>query len=324
MIDAASKTNAPPPKILIAEDDPISRSLLELHLEMGGYSYLSAKNGREALELFQREQFSIVITDWLMPEMDGTALCRAIRSQPADSYTFIIILTSQSSQEALVEGLEAGADDYIIKPINPAELRVRLSGARRILDLESALKRSLAETHELLIHDPLTGAFNRGYMDQQLKHEVQRAYRYRHPLSIMICDLDHFKRVNDTYGHQTGDKTLQRCVINLNKGIRNNIDWVARYGGEEFVIVLPETDAAGCSIVAERIRERVAADPDAGDRDAIKVTASFGTVTLLPDSGHECTTPSDLLQCADVCLYLAKKSGRNRVVAHTTTTMEAN
>ena len=180
MIDAASKTNAPPPKILIAEDDPISRSLLELHLEMGGYSYLSAKNGREALELFQREQFSIVITDWLMPEMDGTALCRAIRSQPADSYTFIIILTSQSSQEALVEGLEAGADDYIIKPINPAELRVRLSGARRILDLESALKRSLAETHELLIHDPLTGAFNRGYMDQQLKHEVQRAYRYRH------------------------------------------------------------------------------------------------------------------------------------------------
>ena len=314
-MNAVSKTTTRQPRILIAEDDPISRSLLELHLEMNGYPYVSARNGREALELFQREQFPVVITDWLMPEMDGTALCRAIRSLHSDSYTFIIILTSQSSQEALVEGLEAGADDYIVKPINPAELRVRLTGARRILDLESALKQSLAETHELLIHDPLTGAFNRGYMDQQLEHEVQRAYRYSHPLSVMICDLDHFKRINDTYGHQTGDKTLQRCVINLNKTIRSNIDWVARYGGEEFVIVLPETDAAGCSIVAERIRECVASDPDEGNQGAIKVSASFGTVTLLADSGQGRTTTADLLQRADMCLYQAKQAGRNRVVA---------
>lgn len=304
-----------PPRILIAEDDPISRGLLELHLEMNGYSYVSAGNGREALELFQREQFPIVITDWLMPEMDGTELCRAIRSQINENYTFIIILTSQSSQESLVEGLEAGADDYIIKPINPAELRVRLTGARRILDLESALKESLAKTHELLIHDPLTGAFNRGYMDQQLEHEVQRAYRYGHPLSLMICDLDHFKLVNDTYGHQTGDKTLQRCVTNLNKPIRRNIDWVARYGGEEFVIVLPETNAVGCSIVAERIRGAVALPPDEGDTDSIPITASFGTVTLNPDSEAERTTTKDLLQRADICLYLAKQAGRNRVIA---------
>lgn len=315
---AISETSVQLPRVLIAEDDPISRSLLELHLEMNGYPYLSAGNGREALEMFQREQFPIVITDWLMPEMDGTELCRAIRDKASDSYTFIIILTSRSSQEALVEGLEAGADDYIVKPINAAELRVRLSGARRILDLETALKQSLAKTQELLIRDPLTGAFNRGYLDQQLEHEVQRAYRYRHPLSIMICDLDHFKRINDTYGHQAGDRTLQRCVINIDKTIRHNIDWLARYGGEEFVIVLPETDAAGCSIVAERIREQVAADPDEKDPGAIKVSASFGTMTLLPDSGQTRSTPANLLQRADLCLYMAKQAGRNRVVSETT------
>ena len=262
-----------------------------------------------------QEPFPIVITDWLMPEMDGTALCQAIREQFSGSYTFLILLTAQNSPDAIVEGLESGADDYIVKPINPAELRVRLKGARRILGLEEALKSSLAEIRELSIRDPLTGAFNRGYMDHQLKHEVQRAYRYQHPLSIMICDLDHFKKINDTHGHQAGDTVLKSCVANITASIRQNIDWVARYGGEEFVIVLPETDAAGCGVVAERIRERVALAPGAKDSSSIKVTASFGTVTLVPADDSAYTNPADLLQRADVCMYLAKESGRNRVIA---------
>jgi len=306
---------SPFPRILIAEDDPLSCGLLEMYLEEEGYPYTSASNGREALELFKREPFPIVITDWLMPEMDGTELCHAIRNNLSDSYTFLILLTSQNSPDAIVEGLESGADDYIVKPINPAELRVRLKGARRILDLEENLKKSLEEIRELSIHDPLTGAFNRGYMDHQLKHEVQRAYRYQHPLSVMICDLDHFKKVNDTYGHQAGDTVLIDCVKNITSSIRQNIDWVARFGGEEFVIVLPETDTAGCNVVAERIRERVALNPAAEDGGLVSVTASFGVVTLVPKTCVPLSSPEDLLKCADTNLYQAKDTGRNRVIS---------
>lgn len=305
----------PPIRILIAEDDPISRSLLELYLDEEGYPYVSAENGREALDLYNAEPFSIVITDWLMPEMDGTALCRAIRSQARSHYTFLILLTAQNSPKALVEGLEAGADDYIVKPINRAELRVRLKGCRRILDLEHSLKQSLAEIRELSIRDPLTGAFNRGYLDQQLEHEIQRAYRYCHPLSLVLCDLDHFKLINDTYGHQAGDTVLQQCVRNITQSIRHHIDWVARYGGEEFIIALPETDAAGCAVVAERMRERIAFSPDDTDESSLKISASFGTVTLVPDAQALRTSAADLIQRADICLYQAKMSGRNRVVA---------
>lgn len=315
MTTAPQKPVATLPRILIAEDDPLSLGLLEMYLEQEGYQYTSVPNGREALELFKQESFPIVITDWLMPEMDGTDLCHAIRSHTSDSYTFLILLTSQNSPDAIVEGLESGADDYIVKPINPAELRARLKGARRILDLEEALKKSLAEIRELSIRDPLTGAFNRGYMDHQLKHEVQRAYRYQHPLSIMVCDLDHFKNINDTHGHQAGDAVLKSCVANITASIRQNIDWVARYGGEEFVIVLPETDAVGCGVVAERIRERVALNPVAKDDASIKITASFGTATLVPAESAAYTHPPDLLQRADVCMYLAKQAGRNRVVS---------
>jgi diguanylate cyclase (GGDEF)-like protein len=303
------------PQILIVEDDHLSRSLLELYLEEEGYTFVSVNNGREALDLFNKHHFPIIITDWIMPEMDGTALCRAIRNMVGDRYTFIILLTSQNSAESLIEGLEAGADDYIIKPINPAELRVRLKGCRRILDLENSLKQSMKEIRDISIHDPLTGAFNRGYLDQQLEHEIGRAYRYQHHISLILCDLDHFKLVNDTYGHQAGDEVLKRCVQNISQSIRRQIDWVARYGGEEFIIALPETDAEGCSIVAERMRERIALSPDGLEPSTIKISASFGTVTLIPDSQAVRVTVADLIQRADICLYQAKHAGRNCVIS---------
>ena len=308
------RSDRPMPRILIAEDDPISRSLLELYLEKEGYSYVSAKNGREALEFYNAQPFSIVITDWLMPEMDGTTLCQAIREQAKDSYTFILLITSQTSPQALIEGLEAGADDYIVKPINPAELRARLKGCHRILDLENSLKKSLAEIREFSIRDPLTGAFNRGYLDQQLEHEIERTYRYKHPLSLILCDLDHFKRINDTHGHQAGDDILKRCVQNLYMSSRRQIDWVARYGGEEFVILLPETDTVRCNIVAERMRKKIAFIPEGSYYPLINISASFGTVTLLPDCHAGKISAGELLQRADVCLYQAKQSGRN--IAH--------
>jgi diguanylate cyclase (GGDEF)-like protein len=303
------------PCILIVEDDPLSRTLLELYVHQEGYPFITATNGREALEYFKISPFQIVITDWLMPEMDGTDLCRAIRGLAGDNYTFLILQTSRNSPDALVEGLGAGADDYIIKPTNPAELKVRLKGARRILDLEKSLRESLAELREHSIRDPLTGAYNRGYLDQQLEHEIQRASRYRHPLSLIMCDLDHFKLVNDTYGHQVGDQVLQRCVVTLRDSFRHKIDWVARYGGEEFVIVLPETDASGCQVVAERMRIMIAFCPEEEVNKTIRVSASFGTVSLLPDVEPNNRSASDLIQRADKCMYLAKQRGRNRVVS---------
>lgn len=303
------------PQVLIAEDDLLSRSILEHYLEEEGYTFVSAANGEEALELFNLHHFQIVITDWLMPKMDGTTLCRAIRKQDGNDYTFIILLTSKNSAEELIEGLEAGADDYIVKPVNPSELRVRLKGCRRILDLEYSLKQSLAEIRELSIHDPLTGAFNRGYLDQQLEHEIERAYRYQHNISLILCDLDYFKLVNDTYGHLAGDEVLKRCVNNISQSIRHQIDWVARFGGEEFLIALPETDAAGCAVVAERMRERIALIPDGTEVSTVKISASFGTVTLTPNKHTVRVKVADLIQRADICLYRAKQSGRNCVIS---------
>jgi two-component system cell cycle response regulator len=312
---SAPAAGADLPCILIVEDDPISSDVLRRYLEQEGYASVSASNGREALDLYRQKFFPIVITDWLMPEMDGTDLCRAIRSMASDHYTYLILLTARSTQDELVKGLEAGADDYLIKPVNQAELRVRLKGARRILDLEDSLQKSLAAIREMSIRDPLTGAFNRGYMDQQLVHEIQRAYRYNHPLSVIMGDIDHFKRVNDTYGHQTGDEALRKCAADIDRSIRRGIDWLARYGGEEFVIALPETDYAGCGAVSERIRLQIASTPVTCHGNEFKLTASFGAVTIIPDESLQAPTVDTVLRLADDCLYKAKHEGRNRVIS---------
>jgi diguanylate cyclase (GGDEF)-like protein len=227
---------------------------------------------------------------------------------PSEHYVFIVLLTSLDKKDELIAGLDAGADEYLVKPVHAVELAARLKAARRFLDLETSLK-------QLALHDQLTGAYNRGYLDRQLSKEIQRSWRYGHPLSIIMCDIDHFKKVNDNYGHQAGDLVLKEFVTRINRSIRNENDWVARYGGEEFVIALPETDAAGCSVVAERMRERIAFSPDGADSSPLKISASFGTVTLRPESQSVRTSPADLIQRADICLYQAKQTGRNRVVA---------
>lgn len=299
------------PRILIVEDDPADRAILASALRKGGYEFAVADNGQQAIDLYSQEFFPIIITDWMMPEMDGLELCRFIRSMKTKSYIYIILLTGRESRTDLIQGLAAGADEYLVKPLHFDELQVRLKGAQRILDLELSLKRSLCEVRELSIRDPLTGAYNRGYMDQQLLQELKRSFRYIHPLSIVICDLDHFKAVNDTYGHQAGDEVLKRCVATISATIRQGIDWVVRYGGEEFVIVLPETDQAGCSNVAERLRARIASQAIEVDGGVV----SFGTVTVKPDETNWSTPLEEVFHLADVCLYQAKQQGRNRVVS---------
>jgi diguanylate cyclase (GGDEF)-like protein len=300
--------------ILVVDDDPISSDILRKYLEEEGYTSISVTNGQDALELYQHSFFSIIITDWLMPKMDGTDLCRAIRNMPSDHYTYIILLTARDSQNELEKGLESGADEYLVKPVHQAELRLRLKGARRILELENTLKRSIAEIRELSIRDPLTGSFNRGYMDEQLVNEINRVYRYEHPLSVILGDLDHFKRINDTFGHLAGDEALRKSACTINNSVRRGIDWLARYGGEEFVIVLSETDRQGCMVVAERIRQQIASQQVESNGKTFSLTISFGAVTILPGDFTKPVTMDEVLISADGCLYTAKNEGRNRVV----------
>jgi len=301
--------------ILIAEDNPSSRKVLEKILQKAGYEVTSVENGRKALEAFKDAFFPIVLTDWMMPEMDGLKLCRAIRENTSRGYVFIILLTAKDSKDDIVSGLEAGADDYLIKPPNYAELIARIKTGIRILNLERSLKKANEEIRILSITDPLTGIYNRGYLNQRLPQEIQRARRYRAPLSLILCDIDHFKKVNDTYGHQIGDQVLKEFVQCIKESIRNNVDWAARYGGEEFIIVLPETDLIGACFVAERLRHVISRRVIKVKDQAIHITASFGV------SAIDSTTPDDkisseaLINEADKFLYQAKQEGRNRVKA---------
>jgi PleD family two-component response regulator len=180
--------------ILLAEDDPISRRLFEKILVKEGFSVTAVENGRKAFDLFRHQFFPIVLTDWQMPEMEGPALCRAIREANPDRYVFIIMLTSRGSKDDIISGLGAGADDYLTKPAHYAELVARIKTGIRILELEKSLKAAVDEIHLMSITDPLTGIYNRGYINERLPQEIQRANRYGRDLSILLCDIDHFKK----------------------------------------------------------------------------------------------------------------------------------
>lgn len=299
--------------ILIVEDDPVSRRLLEKTLVKAGHEFVSVENGRKALEEFKEQFFPIVLTDWMMPEMNGLELCRAIRERTNTGYVFTVLLTAKDSKDDIVAGLEAGADDYLTKPVNQAELIARIKTGIRILELERSLKRANEEIRILSITDPLTGCYNRGYMTERLPQEIKRAKRYRHSLSLVLCDIDHFKKINDTYGHQVGDRILKEFVQWINESIRDGVDWLARYGGEEFLIVVPETDTKGACCMVERLRRMLSQKAIGIQGERIRITASFGVTGLDPDTPDEKILPEALITQADECLYQAKQEGRNRV-----------
>jgi two-component system cell cycle response regulator len=300
--------------ILVVEDNLLMRKILEGHLRDLGHSVVVAENGRHALELMNKAYFPIVITDLVMPEMDGMELCRAIRSAEYPGYVYVVLLTSQDAKEDLIKGLDAGADEYLVKPVSPSELAVRLKTARRIHKLESSLKESYEEIKVLSTKDALTRIFNRGYLDERLPQEVKRAFRFERSLSVIMFDIDHFKKINDTFGHQIGDQVLRDCADCVSRGVRGEIDWLARYGGEEFVIVLPETMLAGAMIAAERLRVMMAEWVTVVGGKKIRFTASFGVASFTPpDQKEDPSMARTLIEKADQCLYQAKKEGRNRV-----------
>jgi two-component system chemotaxis response regulator CheY len=294
-------------KILIVEDDPVSRRLLESFLTEWGHDVQLAVNGSEAWEILQNPDApNLVISDWMMPEMDGLELCRRIRAAGKSGYIYFIILTAKEKKEDMVKGLEAGADDLLVKPFSHEELKCRVLIGERILNLEKRILQ-LAST------DSLTGILNRRAFMERLKAELERAARENTPLSIIMADIDHFKRVNDEHGHQTGDRVLQEFSRRLMK-LARPYDFLGRYGGEEFIACLPNTNEEQARLIAERLRrgveEMVVSLPDGTN---IPITASFGTASCRAEAVKD--DVDRIIKRADDALYKAKREGRNCVRA---------
>lgn len=300
-------------RILIADDSIVSRHLLEATLRKWGYEVVVACDGVEAWDMLQAEDApKLVILDWVMPGMTGPEVCRRVResAKEKDTYTYILLLTSKSLKEDLIEGMEAGADDYITKPFDQHELKVRLRAGTRIIDLEQQLVTAREELREQATKDFLTRIWNRSSILDIFQRELIRGGREHRPVGVVLADLDHFKSVNDTYGHFAGDAVLREFTRRIQSSMRQ-YDAMGRYGGEEFLIVLPGCDEDSTGAQAERMRGALAAEPMSINEECQVITCSFGATSWRP--GMDLNAES-LIRVADAALYAAKRQGRNRLV----------
>jgi two-component system cell cycle response regulator len=296
-------------KVLIADDSATSRELLRKSLPNWGYEVVMAVDGREAWDILaQPDPPTMAILDWVMPYMTGPEVCRKVRENHREPYTYILLLTSKNTKGETVEGLSAGADDYIVKPFDQHELQVRLRCGKRIVDLQMDLLRAREELRERANKDLLTMLPNRPAIASTLDTEVSRCHRDRRTVGVILLDIDHFKKVNDTYGHFAGDAVLRETAMRL-RGNMRPYDQVGRYGGEEFLVVLPNCDLEQAGNQAERMRARLCGAPMTVDGVEISVSASFG-VTV--SDGTE-RSPDLFVRVADEALYRAKAGGRNCV-----------
>lgn len=300
-------------RILVADDEPVSRRLIESMLRKWKYEVVLARDGKEAWrELHAQGAPRLALLDWMMPGMDGPEICRELRKGVAGNYTYIILVTARGSKIDVIEGLEAGADDYLTKPFYPEELHSRLRVGKRILELEDRLVSAREMLQFKASHDALTRLWNRGELLEILNRELARALRTA-PLGLILADLDHFKQVNDTHGHQVGDEVLQEVARRMQASVRS-YDTVGRYGGEEFLILVPGCGDSATRDNAERIRKEIAGRPIQTSAATVSVTLSLGSVS----SATLREADSDgLLRAADAALYRAKKAGRNCVAMAT-------
>lgn len=295
-------------RILIADDDLASCTLLKGLLEKDGYEVQVAANGAEAWRALQRRDApELVILDWIMPEMDGPEVVRRVRARETAKPHYILMLTSRSEKGDIIAGLEAGANGYLAKPFDAGELRARVLVGRRMIELQTAL----LESREALLHqatyDPLTGLFNRRSILDKLQQELSRASRGDDTLAVAICDIDHFKQVNDTYGHQTGDDVLQGFAAILRDSLRS-YDSAGRIGGEEFLLIAPLKAGTDSLSQFDRLRAEIASSGISTRSGVLSVTVSIGVACATA-----CSTLDKMMERADAALYRAKRDGRNRV-----------
>ncbi len=307
-------------KVLIADDELMSRKLLQKTLERAGYEVTAVENGRLAAEqLCPANGPRLALLDWVMPELDGPGVCREVRKRNEQSYVYMVLLTSKESKEDVVAGLESGADDYLTKPFDPEELKARLRTGLRILDLEDRLVEAREDMRFRATHDGLTALWNRGMIVDLLGRELARSIRENFSTAILMCDLDHFKSVNDTYGHLVGDDVLRETAKRLLSSVRS-YDFVGRYGGEEFLVVLNNCNPAYAFARADEIRKIIAQKPVISSCGPIPITMSLGLL-LNQEWGRQ--PVEELLHEADAALYAAKAAGRNCVKVATPKTSSA-
>jgi two-component system cell cycle response regulator len=295
-------------KILVADDSPIYRKLVEQSLAQEHYTVLLAKSGLQAMDLFIEHQPALVITDWSMPDISGIELCQRIRRDHQKLYAYVILLTGNTDKEEVIEGLAAGADDYLTKPFHPGELQARVRVGRRIVDLHREIQDKNRQLEEMALTDSLTGLPNRRAIDFWASRELSAAMRHDFPIWVVMADLDHFKSINDTHGHDAGDIVLKTFAEILKSNTRSS-NICGRLGGEEFLVVLTHAEKDNAAIAIERIRKQFAAQKFTVAGSTFGATASFGMAGI---HGTACDF-SDLVTRADAALYVAKRQGRNRI-----------
>jgi two-component system cell cycle response regulator len=289
-------------KILIADDDPVSLHLLKSFLDKWDYDVTVVTDGTQALRVLESDVTPrLVVLDWMMPGLEGVQICQHIRERVDKPYVYILLLTARSQKKDLLQGLEFGADDYLTKPFDSQELQARLHIGERILNLEDELRFRAT-------HDTLTGISSRGVALEAMSREYERQVREKSLFGIILADLDHFKNINDTYGHACGDAVLKEAARRM-IGCARPYDTVSRYGGEEFLMVIASADESVALAVAERARVAIESKPFVTDSGEVHVTASFGVAA---STGAKPIDPKVLLQLADEGLYRAKLKGRNR------------
>jgi two-component system cell cycle response regulator len=296
-------------KILVADDDAVSCQLLERLLNKWGYEVIATHNGTEAWEALQAENAPrVALLDWMMPGMDGLEVCRRVRARSSQPYVYIMLLTANDKVGNLVEGLESGADDYLTKPFHPQELNARVRVGLRMLELETSLVEAQESLQFKASHDSLTSIWNRGSIIELLERELSRARREGSSVGILLADIDHFKDINDTWGHLVGDEVLRAVTGRLKSEVRS-YDSVGRYGGEEFLLLLAGCDRAKLAGKAEQLRSVVARTPIETTAGPVPVTISIGGIATEECPYCELNT---LFRATDAALYRAKLAGRNR------------
>ena len=319
-----SAGNAGSPCVLVAEDDEITREYLVTLLNLHGMEVVQAEDGHDALAKAREAGIDLVLLDVMMPGLDGLDCCRLIKGLSTDTFLPVVLLTAKADNESRVTGLRIGADDYVCKPFDERELLARIGNLLRLKHMHDQITAAKDRLATLAIRDELTELYNYRYLQTRLSEEFKRAERYREPLSCVMVDVDHFKNVNDRYGHDAGDRALREVAVRLRASVRE-VDVVARYGGEEFLLLLPSTNFSGALSVAERVWRAIGTAPfelgaanmgsataplRGGAASDTRVTASLG-VAVFPS--RDIKTKDELLKAADRALYQAKHEGRDRM-----------